>query len=204
MAAPALLVLRQRRLPEVKELLGLRPQRRVSPPTASPAADAVNRASVVLLTAHLEGFVEDLVVDVCDALDRAEPPTTSIPTILLATHVLPAVVGIAEMTHRQKRADRVKALIHDGASLYLAPQLARGHLKADFITSDFGNPGSEAIALQWRHLALDARPPLQGPPSAREGPDGTTQEPLRPSRDSTRSAAHHGTPGASRGYGVAR
>src|SRR4051812_6160054 len=67
--SPALISLRESRLAEVRALLSLRPKRAPGNAVSVAAADAVNRASVVVLVAHLEGFVEDLIDDAIDALN---------------------------------------------------------------------------------------------------------------------------------------
>lgn len=59
MPSAALVSLLTVRLAEVRELVNLRPAGQ--PLAATASRGAVNRAAVVLLCAHLEGFVEDLV-----------------------------------------------------------------------------------------------------------------------------------------------
>lgn len=146
MASPALETLRSQRLVEVRALLGLRPKRQLLRRHHNAVADAVNRACVVVLVAHLEGFVEDLVGDVIDELHSLGPATADLPTILLATHVVADVALIAEMTDRERRASKIEALFHAHSALWLDTRLARGRLSADSITADLSNPGGKEIA----------------------------------------------------------
>jgi hypothetical protein len=145
-ASPALLALRGQRLHEVRALLGLRPRRQLFRRQLAQPADAVNRAGVVVLTAHLEGYVEDLIVDVIDELDREAPATSDLPTVLLAEQVSGEFLAIAEIVDRAKRASRIEQLFRTRSALWLDPQLAQGRLSADTITGGLSNPGAKEIA----------------------------------------------------------
>ncbi len=145
MASSALLELREQRIPEVRSLLALRPTRQLSDASAVRGADAVNRASVVVLTAHLEGYVEDLVSDVVDELNRKQPVTADIPLVLLAEHVTKELDTIADMQDRDKRAHRVATLFRGQSMLWLDPHLSRGALDANAITAGLSNPGAKEI-----------------------------------------------------------
>jgi hypothetical protein len=146
MAAPALDALRRQRLTEVTRLLGLRAKRQLLRRRTNAIADAVNRACVVVLVAHLEGYVEDLVGDIVDELDVQGPATEDVPRILLAAHVAPEVEAIADITDRVKRADRIDRLFQNHSRMWLESRIARGKLQAAVITSDLGNPGAKEIA----------------------------------------------------------
>jgi hypothetical protein len=111
----------------------------------------VNRACVVLLTAHLEGFVEDLVDDIVDVLDQTGPATANLPRILLATQVTDEVRVIAAMEDPHRRADRIRDLFTTHAGLWLDASLAQGRLESQTVTDNLGNPGAKEIT---RVLAL--------------------------------------------------
>ena len=151
MPSPALQTLRGQRLPEVQALLAARPPSASLQVAARTTAQAINRAGVVLLTAHLEGFVEDLVVDMIDELNKAQPSTGRIPKVLLAAHVIEELTTIAKMTDPQARADRIERLFRGQASLWLDYTLKSGSLKSAPVTATLGNPGAKEIA---RILAL--------------------------------------------------
>jgi hypothetical protein len=145
-AAPALETLRSQRLGEIRALLSLRPKRQLLRRQRNNIADAVNRACVVVLVAHLEGFVEDLVGDVIDELDKLGPATVDVPTILLAAHVIGEVELIAEMTDRERRARKIEELFRTHSGMWLDTRLARGRLRATPIAADLSNPGGKEIA----------------------------------------------------------
>ena len=146
MPSQALTGLRSQRLSEVRTLLGLRPRRGLFARERNGAADAINRACAVVLVAHLEGFVEDLIGDVVDALDRLGPASGDIPTIFLATHVLSDVEQIARTTDPSVRASRIERLFLDHSPLWLETRIARGRLRAQVVSAGLSNPGGKEIA----------------------------------------------------------
>ena len=151
MPSPALQAFREQRLPEVQALLDARPTPTSLQVAARTTAQAINRAGVVLLTAHLEGFVEDLVVDMIDELNKAQPSTAQIPKILLAAHVIEEVTTIAKMTRPESRANHIEQLFRVRSSLWLDQNLKIGGLNSAHVTATLGNPGAREIT---RILAL--------------------------------------------------
>lgn len=146
MASPALANLRSSRIPELRALLALRPRRDRLDPASVTTADAVNRACVVVLSAHLEGFVEDLIDDIIDALNSNGPATRDIPTILLGTHVSDELSTIASMTDPYRQADRIRAMFVTYSPLWLSENLSPGNLRSEAVTATLGNPGAKEIA----------------------------------------------------------
>lgn len=74
------------RLDEVRILAAQDPSR-INPSAVSPLSGPVNRASLVLLTAHLEGFLEDLVTECLDNMVTNSPEVENLPLLLRAIHV---------------------------------------------------------------------------------------------------------------------
>ena len=149
MASAALTDFLEGRLPDVRALVARRPRRRGSALLLSPklqtAARAVNKASIVILVAHLEGFVEDLIGNVIDELHRQLPATSDVPRVLLAEHVLGDINIIAAMTDRERRADRIADLFASRAGLWLSQTLVGGSLNAEVIAAKLGNPGAKEL-----------------------------------------------------------
>jgi hypothetical protein len=145
-ASQALAALLQQRLDEVRLLVRLRPVRRRFRRSDARTGDAVNRACVVVLTAHLEGFIEDLVIDMIDFLNQSTPATQDLPAVLLAAHVIVEIDEIAQIQDSDKRATRIDQLFRLHAPLWLDQRMTSGRLRAESITSGLGNPGAKEIA----------------------------------------------------------
>lgn len=164
MASPALTSLRESRLAEVRALLRLRPHRTPGDPDSVAEANAVNRATVVVLVAHFEGFVDDLIDDAVDVLNSNGPATGDLPLELLAVHVAAELNTVAEMQDMSKRASRTRDLFVDYAALWLDENLAPGRLTAAGIAANLDNPGAKQVArvlgfLGMRHVFDDVRMP---------------------------------------------
>jgi RiboL-PSP-HEPN len=145
-ASPALTSLRGSRLAEVRALLRLRPERVPGDRASVAAADAVNRASVVVLVAHVEGFIEDLIDDAIDLINSNTPATADVPLELLAMQVAPELNMIAQMQDVSKRASRTRDLFIAHAPLWLDANLAPGRLSAETIAANLDNPGAKQVA----------------------------------------------------------
>jgi RiboL-PSP-HEPN len=136
------------RLEEVRALVALRPGGRSRIESAQ--GFAVNRAAVVLLCAHLEGFIEDLVGDCVDSLNSRRPDPARLPVVLKAAHVMSEVSVISLMTDVEKRAWRIERMFADSRHLWEAAELAY-QLRVEVVTGEMSNPGAPEIA---RVLAL--------------------------------------------------
>jgi hypothetical protein len=142
MPSAALLSLLTVRLAEVRELVNLRPTDQ--PPAAAGSRGAVNRAAVVLLCAHLEGFLEDLVGELIDQLNASAPRVADVPLRLRAAHVTGEIDAIAAMTDAASRAERIERLFRDHGDLWLADTLIF-QLRVEKITADMSNPGASDV-----------------------------------------------------------
>lgn len=155
MASPALTSLRESRLAEVRALLRLRPQRAPGDAASIAAANAVDRASVVVLVAHFEGFVEDLIDDAIDVLNSSSPATVDLPLELLAVHVAPELDTVARMRDMSRRASRTRDLFVANAPMWLDARLAPDRLSAATIAANLDNPGSKQVARVLGFLGME-------------------------------------------------
>jgi hypothetical protein len=109
--------------------------------------NAVNRAVVVLLTAHVEGFVEDLAAEAIDHLHREGPPIQNVPQLLRALHCDVDVLEIARLSDRKARAGRLGKLFADRMALWqVGGTLQPGMLSTELLRSQMSNPGSREVA----------------------------------------------------------
>lgn len=152
MPSAALLSLLTVRLAEVRELVNLRPADQHLA-TAGPRG-AVNRAAVVLLCAHLEGFLEELVGELVDQLNSSAPWIENIPLRMRAAHVTGEIDAIAEMTDAANRAERIERLFRDHGDLWLAETLI-SQLRVEKITSGMSNPGASEISRLFVSIGLE-------------------------------------------------
>jgi hypothetical protein len=152
MPSGALLSLLTVRLAEVRELVNLRPAD--LPPAVAGPRVAVNRAAVVLLCAHLEGFLEDVVGELVDQLNSSAPRVEDIPLRLRAAHVTGEIDAIAEMTDAASRAQRIERLFRDHGDLWLAETLI-SQLRVETITTGMSNPGASEINRLFLSVGLD-------------------------------------------------
>jgi hypothetical protein len=140
------------RLAEVRELIGLRPSDERFP--AAESRGAVNRAAVVLLCAHLEGFLEDLVGELIDQLNSSAPRTENVPLRLRAAHVTIEIDAIAAMTDPTARAERMQRLFRDHSDLWLAETLT-SQLRVERVTAGMSNPGAPEISRLFESVGLE-------------------------------------------------
>jgi len=152
MPSGALVSLLTVRLAEVRELVELRPSDLSSP--AAARRTAVNRAAVVLLCAHLEGFLEDLVGELVDLLNSSAPRLENIPLRLRAAHVTDEIDAIADMADPARRAERIERLFRDHGDLWLADTLI-SQLRVEAITVGMSNPGASEINRLFLSIGLE-------------------------------------------------
>lgn len=129
--------------------------------------NAINRACVVLLCAHLEGYLEDLAVDIVDCLVRNGSRSTDVPLPLRMLHFeshasrLLAQQGQILQTND---TSEVEAFFRDQASLWGGPwQPPTGVLDATLATAKMSNPTSAEIRRFLAKLGItDAFRPIMG------------------------------------------
>lgn len=100
----------------------------------------------MVLVAHVESFIEDLIDDAVDVLNSNNPATADLPLARLAVHVAPGTQEGAEMQHVSKRASRTRDLFVAHAPLWLDANLGPGRLSAGIIAANLDNPGARQVA----------------------------------------------------------
>lgn len=134
------------RLEEVRTLSALDPARSgdVSRPTVS---NALTRAAIVLLTAHVEGYLEDLVTEALDQLVAKAVPVERLPLLLRALHAEHHLKQLEPMSDRKARAPRIEKMFAAEAAMWTTGELAQAHMvKAKLVCAEMSNPGSREIA----------------------------------------------------------
>jgi len=134
------------RLDEVRTLSALDPARSgdVSQPSVS---NAVNRAAIVLLTAHVEGYLEDLVSEALDQFVANAAPVERLPLLLRALHAEHHLRQIEPMSDRNVRAPRIAKMFAAEAPMWTTGTLAQAHMiQARLVCAEMSNPGSREIA----------------------------------------------------------
>jgi RiboL-PSP-HEPN len=143
------------RLAEVRALAGLDPSRSAdeSQPKIS---NAVNRACILLLSAHLEGFLEDLVQDALDYIVSVASPVERLPLALRALHAEKHLREIEPIKDRNIRAPRIQKLFMDEAALWTVGSVVQAAMiKPAVVRAEMSNPGSAEIKSFLRYLDVD-------------------------------------------------
>jgi hypothetical protein len=109
----------------------------------------------VVVVAHVEGFVEDLIDDAVDVLNGNNPATEDLPLELLAVHVASELNAVAEMKDVTKRAVRTRSLFLDHSRLWLDTNLATGRLSAATIAANLNSPGAKHVGRVLGFLGIE-------------------------------------------------
>jgi len=136
------------RLSEVRSLAQLDPARAGFALSRAQitVSNAINRSCVVLLSAHLEGFLESVVVDAVDAWVSHQTKIGRLPLHLRAAHVDGEVKQMASVTDPEKRLDRLERLFRDHAHWWLDNQpLANNQVDLAIVLGKMSNPNARAI-----------------------------------------------------------
>lgn len=143
------------RLGEVSLLTSLDPSRvgDVSKPDQS---NALTRACILLLSAHLEGYLEDLVAEAIDLLVQNATAVDDLPLLLRALHVEEHLRKIEVLQDRNVRAPRISAMLTDEAALWTAGnKVTTGMLRPKMVCAEMSNPGSREICQFLRLIGTD-------------------------------------------------
>ena len=110
-------------------------------------ANAVNRASIVLLTSHLEGFIEDLMLESLDYLVNSGCQVEALPDLLRSLHAEQHLKVIEAIQDRKARAPRIAKMIQTEQYLWRDGEvLAAPMLRGELVVAEMSNPGSREIA----------------------------------------------------------
>lgn len=145
------------RLNEVRLLAQMDPGRIPNKVPQSPlASNAVNRGCIVLLCAHLEGFLEDLVIEALDTMAQLHTPVAQLPLALRALHVEEHLKAIELMRDRNARAPRIEQMFQREARLWASgSRLTTSMLRPRMVCAEMSNPGSSEVRQFLRILDVD-------------------------------------------------
>lgn len=125
---------------EVVELLRASPNdvSQLASPVKRQLANALHRGSVVLLSSHLERYIESLVVESIDAINLARLPATRLPECLLMKSIERKLYTAHMATKRAKKASLLKELAGDYTWFWDGVTPCK--LSSAALVDDFNNP----------------------------------------------------------------
>jgi hypothetical protein len=148
------------RLDEVK-LLSTTDPLRADASGDTQLSNAVCKGCLVLLSAHLEGYVEDLATVALDEMVRHSLPVERVPLILRALHVEHHLVALEPMRDRNARAPRIETLFARESQLWNTGRtLDNSMLDARVVCAEMTNPGSGEIASFFKLFGIDLKDAL--------------------------------------------
>jgi hypothetical protein len=115
-------------------------------------ANALLRGSVVLLSSHLERYVESLVVEAVDALNLASLTADVIPEVLQLAVISEPVRQAHETKDSAKKASKLRALVDGYAWFWEATQACK--LSSEVLIRSFDNPLPERIRVILRNFGI--------------------------------------------------
>lgn len=142
------------RLNEVRLLCRLDPLR-TEKSNDRAVGNAINRACIVLLCAHLEGFLEDLITEAIDVLvDQAL--VEHLPLAFRALHAEEHLRRIEPIKDRSTRAPRIQQMFNDESELWSTGQTLRVTMvRPKTVCGEMSNPGSHEICNFLKLLDVD-------------------------------------------------
>jgi len=150
------------RLDEVIVLSATDP--RINDPRSSNAtlSGAVNRACVVLLSAHLEGYLEDVALEALDVFITEAICVDDLPLLLRAVHAEDHLGVLEQMKDRKARAPRIQDLLQSELGLWQpGNRLATPMLRASTLSKQMSNPGSREMRSFLELVGVDLKDWLQ-------------------------------------------
>jgi hypothetical protein len=136
-------------LDEVRLLTAQDPGRAESPQSAVSSAslsNALSRACIVLLSAHLEGYLEDIVTEAMDALASHGALVERLPLLLRTVHAEEHIFDLEPMNDRNSRAPRIQRMFQIEGPLWTTGNvLTRTMLRPNTVCGKMSNPGSREV-----------------------------------------------------------
>ena len=143
------------RLDEVRLLTSLDPSR-VGDVTQPDKSNALTRACILLLSAHLEGYLEDLVTEALDLLVHHAATVDDLPLLLRAIHVEEHLRRIEVVQDRNAPAPRISAMLAAETALWTAGnRLQAGMLRPKMVCAEMNNPGAREICQFLKLIGTD-------------------------------------------------
>lgn len=132
------------RLNEVRRLRRINPKR-LDHSSDVETENALNRACIVLLCAHLEGFLEDLVTEAIDIL-VGRATIENLPLIFRTLHAEQHLKEIELARDRNARAPKIERMFKSEAPLWSDGQLLEATMvRAKAVCDELDNPSSRRI-----------------------------------------------------------
>lgn len=133
------------RIHEVRVLADLDPGR-AGGSGAFPQSSAINRACLVLLCAHLEGYLEDVAVSALDVVGGHGIRVDALPLLLRALHAEEHLKSIEGVQDVHARAPRIMKMFKDESPLWATGQvLTTSMLRPRTVCAEMSNPGSREV-----------------------------------------------------------
>ena len=146
------------RLEEVRILSRSDPIKRDVQSSELTLSRAVNRACVLLLSAHLEGYVEDVTVEALDCLLSLTACVDNLPLLLRSVHAEDHLLALEQVRDRNVRASQIRDLIASEMDLWSKGNRLRvGMLRSRAVCKQMNNPGSREIRKFLELLGIDIR-----------------------------------------------
>lgn len=151
------------RLREISLLSALDPARGLAPGARLTreeqlTSNALNRSSIVLLSAHLEGFLESLAAGVLDALVANAAEVHRLPLSLRAIHVDGPLKQVVEIADPNKRYPRIQALFASHSAIWDDSKvLEQSMINVGAIVDRMSNPQEKAIVAFLSYVGVDIR-----------------------------------------------
>lgn len=118
--------------------------------------EALNRAGVVLLTAHLEGFVEDLADEAIALLHKNSVRMIDLPERLRAAQLESSIMQPIQQNDFRKANERVRLIAPVMAKLWNPGAVAdKSSVVAGVVTRQMGNPGTKEIDNLFWYFDID-------------------------------------------------
>ncbi|MGI5420486.1 MAE_28990/MAE_18760 family HEPN-like nuclease [Actinomadura luteofluorescens] len=133
------------RLAEIRLLSQLDPMR--SGDTSQPmVSNSINRSCIVLLSAHLEGFLEDIAAEAVDCFVANKACVDDLPLILRALHVEDHLRDLELIRDKNSRAPKIELMFSLESPLWRpGATLDATMVRAKTVCSQMDNPGSREI-----------------------------------------------------------
>jgi hypothetical protein len=132
------------RLKEV-ELLSLLDPTRSGKTGQEATGNAINRGCIVLLCAHLEGFIEDIATEAIDIMiGRAR--VEDVPLLFRSLHAEDHLRSLEPIKDYKARAPRIKKMFETESDLWVAGKVLQPTMvRAKMVCDEMSNPGSKEI-----------------------------------------------------------
>jgi RiboL-PSP-HEPN len=141
-------------LTEVRELLRAEPPRATRGDSSLTVTRAIGRAAVVILSSHLEGYVDSLNVEAATVVNGASIRASGLDHTLRLLHSRPAVDELAATSwETTSRRDHLERFIASDGWLWGADM--RGELQPDRLLTWMKSPGPRALRRYFRYWGIE-------------------------------------------------